>query len=275
MLPRLVVGAEAKEAMELGLAGKVALVTGSYRGTGAGIAEALAAEGATVLVHGFEAGQAEPLAERLRSLGQDVRPVVGEFFDDESAEALAQEALATAGRVDVLVNNYGVAERGRWFDETTDDWIAIYQKNVLSGVRLVRACVPGMREQQWGRVIWLGTVGSLRPNARMPHYYASKAVLPTICVSLAKELSGTGITVNLVSPGLIATTEVKAQMARRSADPKAADGWAAGLLDNPIGRMAEIEEVASLVAYLASERSSAINGANVRIDGGAADCAVG
>ncbi|MFP6628082.1 MAG: SDR family oxidoreductase, partial [Myxococcota bacterium] len=77
------------------------------------------------------------------------------------------------------------------------------------------------------------------------------------------------------SPGLIATAEVKEQMARRSADSKGAGGWAAGLLDNPIGRMAEIEEVANLVAYLASERSGAINGTNIRIDGGASDCAVG
>ena len=261
--------------MELGLEGKVALVTGSYRGTGAGIAEALASEGATVLVHGFEAGQPEPVAERLVSLGYDARPLVGNLFDDEGADALAREALSAARGIDILVNNYGVAERGRWFDDSTDDWIAIYQKNVLSGVRLVRACVPGMRDRGWGRVLWLGTVGALRPNARMPHYYASKAVLPTLCVSLAKELSGTGITVNLVSPGLIATTEVKEQMARRSADTNSSRDWAGGLLDNPIGRMAEVEEVASLVAYLVSERSGAINGTNVRIDGGAADCAVG
>ena len=261
--------------MQLGLAGKLALVTGSYRGTGAGIAEELAAEGATVLVHGFEAGQPESVADRLRSRGYDARPLVGDLFDDAGAESLATAALSIAGRVDILVNNYGVAERGRWFDDSTDDWIALYQKNVLSGVRLVRAFVPSMRERGWGRVIWLGTVGVLRPNARMPHYYASKAVLPTLCVSLAKELSGTGITVNLVNPGLIATAEVKQQMARRGEDAKTADGWAAALLDNPIGRMAEIEEVASLVTYLASERSGAINGTSVGIDGGASDCAVG
>lgn len=258
--------------MDLGLAGKVALVTGSYRGTGAGIAELLAAEGAQVWVHGFETGQPEPVAERIREAGGDARPVVGGLFDDAGADSLAR-AVEESGGVDVLVNNYGVAERGRWFDETTDDWVSIYQKNVLSGVRLVRALAPGMRERAWGRIIWLGTVGALRPNSRMPHYYASKAVLPTMCVSLAKELAGTGITVNLVSPGLIATAEVKEQMARR-AERDSGDGWAGGLLDNPIGRMAEIEEVASLVAYLASERSGAINGTNVRIDGGAADCAV-
>jgi 3-oxoacyl-[acyl-carrier protein] reductase len=136
-----------------------------------------------------------------------------------------------------------------------------------------------MSERGWGRIVWLGTIGGLRPAARMPHYYASKAVLPTLCVSLAKELAGTGITVNLVNPGLIATAEVKEQMARRRAEsdgPNEQTGrnsWARALLDNPIGRMAEIEEVASLVAYLAGERSGAINGANLRVDGGAADCA--
>jgi len=114
-------------------------------------------------------------------------------------------------------------------------------------------------------------VGTVRPGSGMPHYYASKAVLPTLCVSLAKELAGSGITVNLVSPGLIATAEVKEQLARSTAD--AAGRWANKLLDNPIGRMAEIAEVAGLVAYLASERAGAINGANLRVDGGAADCA--
>jgi NAD(P)-dependent dehydrogenase (short-subunit alcohol dehydrogenase family) len=265
--------------MDLGLAGKIALVTGSYRGTGAGIAQLLADEGATVFVHGFEPGQPDPVVERLHASGGAAYGVVGDILRDAGADSMAREVLEQAGRVDILVNNYGVAERGRWFDSSTDDWISIYHKNVLSGVRLVRAFAPGMREQGWGRIIWLGTVGSLRPNSRMPHYYASKGALPTLCVSLAKELSGSGITVNLVSPGLIATAEVKEQMARRRAEsdgPNEQTGgnsWARALLDNPIGRMAEIEEVASLVAYLAGERSGAINGANLRVDGGAADCA--
>ncbi len=261
--------------MDLGLQGKVAVVTGSYRGTGAGIAEVLAREGATVFVHGFEGGQPDVVVERLREAGGDAHGIVGDLLDDDAANAMAQEIATAAGHVDVLVNNYGVAERGRWFDASTDDWLSIYQKNVLSGVRLVRAFAPGMKERGWGRIIWLGTVGTVRPNSKMPHYYASKAALPTLCVSLAKELARTGVTVNLVSPGLIATAEVKAQMARRSeaAGGDSAD-WARGLLDNPIGRMAEIEEVASLVAYLAGERSGAINGANLRVDGGAADCAV-
>ena len=260
--------------MDLRLDDKVALVTGSYRGTGAGIARGLAAEGATVIVHGFEEGEPDPVVAAIREAGGQAQGVVGEIRDDAGAADFAARVQGVAGRVDVLVNNYGVAERGRWLDEdSTDDWIDIYHKNVLSGVRLVRAFVPGMRDRGWGRVVWLGTVGSLRPNARMPHYYASKGALPTVCVSLAKELAGTGITVNLVSPGLIATAEVKEQMERRAKSPDGGRDWAAALLDNPIGRMAEVEEVASLVVYLASPLSGAICGANLRVDGGAADCA--
>jgi 3-oxoacyl-[acyl-carrier protein] reductase len=258
--------------VNLGLEGKVALVTGSYRGTGAGIAEVLAAEGAQVFVHGFEAGQPEPVVERICSAGNDAVPVVGEIRDDEGAEAVAAEVLECAGRVDVLVNNYGVAERGSWLGSSTDDWVDIYQKNVLSGVRLVHHLAPGMRERGWGRIVWLGTVGSVRPAARMPHYYASKAVLPNVCVSLAKELAGTGITVNVVSPGLIATAEVKAQLERQS--ERGDGGPFAAMLANPSGRMSEIDEVASLVAFVASDRAGTINGANLRIDGGATDCAV-
>jgi NAD(P)-dependent dehydrogenase (short-subunit alcohol dehydrogenase family) len=189
--------------------------------------------------------------------------------------------LERFGRVDVLVNNYGVAEGGRWLDTPTDDWVSIYQKNVLSGVRLVHSLVPGMRERGWGRVIWLGTVGAIRPGPRMPNYYASKAVLPNACVSLAKELGGTGITVNLVSPGIIATREIEAMLRSRAEKKGWGDDWAEiqrrgirELFDNPTGRLAKIEEVASLVAFVASERAGYINGAQLRIDGGAAGCAV-
>ena len=267
--------------MELGLAGKVALVTGSYRGTGSGIAEVLAREGAAVLVHGFETGQAEPLVARLRGEGLDVAAVVGDIATDEGADAVADQALEKAGRVDVLVNNYGVAEGGSWLDTPSEEWIGIYHKNVLSGVRLVRALTPGMRERGWGRVIWLGTIGSNRPAARMPHYYASKSVLPNLCVSLAKELAGTGITVNVVSPGLIATAEVKASFMRRAEKKGWGDDWAVvqaralgEMFDNPTRRIAEVEEVADLVAFVASERAGYINATNLRVDGGSTDTAL-
>src|SRR4029079_15028344 len=111
------------------------------------------------------------------------------------------------GPGDVLVANYGVADGGSWFGEATDAdaWLDSYNRNVLSGVRLIRHCVPAMRSRGWGRVLLVGTVGSMRPGARNPQYYASKSVLPALTVSLAKELTGSGITINLVSPGIIGT----------------------------------------------------------------------
>jgi 3-oxoacyl-[acyl-carrier protein] reductase len=264
--------------MELGLRGKVALVTGSHRGTGSGIAKELAREGAMVLVHGFEPGQPDAVVDEIASAGWNATGVVGDLMSDAGADTVAE---AAAGRVEILVNNYGVAEAGSWQGSSTDDWIDIYQKNVLSGVRMAQRLVPAMRDRGWGRIIWLGTVGGLRPAARMPHYYASKAALPNVCLSLAKDLANTGITVNLVSPGIIATAEIREQFTRLARKKGWGDDWGTiqkraveGRFENPTGRIAEIEEVAGLVTYLASDRAGYINGANLRIDGGASDCAL-
>ncbi|MGH0036587.1 MAG: SDR family NAD(P)-dependent oxidoreductase [Myxococcota bacterium] len=267
--------------MDLQLTDRVALVTGSHRGTGAGIAGALAREGARVAVHGFDPGQADAVAEHLVAEGADAAPFAGDITDDAGASRLAGRVLDHFGRVDVLVNSYGVAEAGDWSTTSTDEWVALYQRNVLSGVRLVHALVPGMRERGWGRVVWLGTIGELRPAARMPHYYASKATLASICVSLAKEFAGSGITVNLVSPGLIATEEVRAHLRRRAERKGWGGDWEdiqraalAEMTGASTGRIVEVDEVADLVAFLASERAGSINGTRIRIDGGASETAV-
>ena len=126
-----------------------------------------------------------------------------------------------------------------------------------------------MVERGWGRVVLVGTVGSVRPGSRNPQYYASKAALPAVTVSLAKELAGTGVTVNLVSPGLVATDEVKEMIARY--DGQDLPPNLASMVDNPSGRVAEPVDVGALVAFVASDKASSINGANLRIDGGAAD----
>jgi 3-oxoacyl-[acyl-carrier protein] reductase len=262
--------------MDLGLRGKTALVTASYRGTGRGIARALAAEGATVLVHGFDQIAAGAVAGELRTKGADARAVSGDLMSDEGAEALAEEA----GPVDILVANYGVAEGGSWFGEETgsEAWFDSYNRNVLAGVRLIRRCVPGMRERGWGRVVLIGTVGSLRPGTRNPQYYASKAALPAITTALANELAGTGITVNLVSPGLVATDEVRERFTRRAERQGLSTDWAsvqqlifAEFMDMATKRVPEPEEVGDLVAFLASDRAASITGTNMRIDGGAAN----
>lgn len=262
--------------MDLDLEDKVALVSGAHRGTGSEIARELAREGAHVLVHGFEPGQAKHVVDAIRADGGRADEVWGEIRDDAGASAVHAAALALAPRVDILVNNYGVAEGGGWFRSDTADWIDQYQKNVLSAVRLVEAFVPAMRQTGFGRVIFLSTIGATRPAARMAHYYAAKTALLAASVSLAQHVANTGITVNTVSPGLIATDEVRAMLARTAereglagSDDEKERAAIERIAPNPIGRAARTEEVAALVAFLASGRAGYIHGQNIRIDGGA------
>jgi len=255
--------------VDLQLNGKTALVSGANRGTGNIIARQLAAEGTTVWMHGFDMEQAEVAAADV----PNAKPVAGDITTDTGADQVLQ-ALATA-QPEILVNNYGTADRGNWDSADTDAWLDAYQKNVLSAQRLIRGLLPGMRQQNFGRIINLGTVGSTRPNAVMPHYYASKGALATLTVGLAKEVAGTGIRVNLVSPGLILTPEVEAAYLARGKDK----GWGTTweeiephvAKDIPIGRIARREEVADLVCFLASPRADALHAQNIRIDGGALD----
>ncbi len=255
--------------MDLNLTGKCALVTGSYRGTGMIIAQCLAREGARVLVHGLKAGQAEAAVEQL-GLGE---PVTGDITNDDGAAQLINQMAGS--HIDVLVNNYGTADAGSWETSSSDEWVVAYQKNVLSAQRLITSLLPAMRDAGWGRIINLGTIGSTRPNARNPQYYASKGALATMTVSLAKELAASGVRVNLVSPGIILTPEVEAAYLARGQRKGWGSTWDEiephAARDIPIGRITRREEVASLVAYLASPLADAIHGQNIKIDGGILD----
>lgn len=265
--------------MDLKLAGRTALVTGSYRGTGAGIARILASEGAHVVVHGLEASQPDEVVEEIRNAGGQCTKAHGDPRSDQGAADLLEQLRIDHPPIDILINNYGTAAGGGWLDGPLADWTQMYETNVLSGVRLVQGLVPRMKERGWGRVVFVGTVGSARPRAQTPGYYAAKSSLPAMTVSLAKELAGTGVTVNLVSPGLVATAEVRAMITRR-AEKK---GWtgsfeeiearaASDFMPTPSGRIARPEEIGALVAFTCSAWSDSLNGANLRFDGGAADC---
>ncbi len=250
--------------MQLHLENKTALVTGSDRRTGEIIADTLSAEGATVIYHGNDLAPDKPLS------------VCGHIASDEGCEAVVRAVAELGHGIDILVNNYGSADMHRWSTANTDKWLEMYQINVLSAARLAKAFMPAMKNAGWGRIINLGTIGSHQPNNIMPAYYAAKGALATLGVSLAKELSGSGVTVNTVAPGLIRTEQVEAMFRKRASKNGWGDAWediVAKVVEtdypNPCGRIAEREEVADLVTFLCSPRADFINGQNIRIDGGA------
>ncbi len=263
--------------MNLGLSGKRAFISGAHRGTGAIIAQQLAAEGATVFVHGPSAGDADETIETLREEGRAATAVSGDLTTDSGADTAVETALSD-GHVDILVNNWGGVAPGRWSATDPADWHADYERNVLSMVRLSSRLSDGMKAQNYGRIVNLGTLGTIQPPARTPHYYAAKAALAAASASLARELGPHGITVNLVSPGLIRTAEVEAHFRARAARKGWGDDWSeieTRAMEemgggNPSGRMSTREEVAAAVVFLASGPASHISGVNLRVDGGAA-----
>ncbi len=252
--------------MDLGIAEKTALVTGSHRGTGEIIAQTLAGEGVKVIRHGLTEGDVS-----------GIQPCVwGDIATTAGCAQVVEQLEAMNAHVDILVNNYGTASAGKWGKTAEADWLDMYQKNVLSVARLCEALTPLMKKEGWGRIINLGTIGSHQPNNIMPHYYAAKGALATLSVSLTKELSGTGITVNTVSPGYIRTPELEAGFRLKAEKKGWGDDWAdierkvvETEFPNACERLATREEVAELVAFLCSDRAGFINGQNIRIDGGA------
>lgn len=264
--------------MDLGLAGRTALVTGSWRGTGAGIARVLASEGATVLVHGAAPGQADPVVAEIVGAGGRAHAVSGDIGSDEGTARLVAEVRSVVGGVDIIVNNYGVADGTTWPMADSASWHASYDTNVVTAVRVTTAFVDDLRERGWGRIVFLSTVGATRPGDRLPEYYAAKGALPSVTVSLAKHLAGTGITVNCVSPGLIATAEIVERFTARAERDGLSTDWATvervileqGMA-NPSGRVAFPEDIGRFVAFVVSEPAWHLNGAHLRIDGGAAD----
>ncbi|QAZ40534.1 oxidoreductase [Methylibium sp. Pch-M] len=264
--------------MDLQLTGKQALVSGSTAGIGYSIAEALAREGARVIVNGRTEAAVERAVAQLRAASG---PNAAEGFAGDLSTAAAAEALVRRfPDVEILVNNLGIFEP-KPFEEIPDtDWQRFFDVNVLSGVRLARLYLPAMRQRNWGRVIFISSESALQIPSEMIHYGMTKTAQLAVSRGLAEAVAGTGITVNSVLPGptrsrgVVDFVDALAQAEGKSAEVVEQEFFLKMRPTSLIRRFATTEEVASLVAYVASPLASATTGAALRVDGGVLRSAV-
>ncbi|MEV4669579.1 SDR family NAD(P)-dependent oxidoreductase [Microbacterium sp. LWO12-1.2] len=257
--------------MDLRLQGKRAFISGSSQGIGYAIAASLAAEGAEVMLNGRDALRVEAAVERLRADYPDAR-VSGRAADFAKADEVAA-LTAALGEIDILVNNVGLFGLADFASIADDDWMRYFEVNVMSGVRLSRAVLGGMRQRGWGRIVFISSESGVNVPADMVHYGMTKAAMLAVSNGLAKLTRGTAVTVNTVLGGPTFSHGVAASVA---AVAEAQALSAEAMKDAIIGqnsttlleRFIEPTEIAHLVTYLASPLSSATNGAALRADGG-------
>ena len=260
--------------MDLGLDGKACAITGGSRGIGREVARRLCAEGASVLL---VARSADALAEAARECelaGGSAEPLALDVTEPDAGERILAAATTSFGQLDVLVNNAGTA-RWRPLDEVPDDdWQGAWELNVMAPMRAMRAAAPPMAERGWGRIVNVSSTAAKRPSALMPEYSVAKAAELSLSRLFADRYAADGVLVNAVCPG-----------------PTKSELWMAegGLLDQskqagghqtrqealqtagakrPIGRLAEVAEIADAIVFLCSERASYVAGAAWSVDGG-------
>lgn len=255
--------------MKIDLSGKTALVTGSSEGIGFAIAKGLSQAGATVVVNGRSEAK---VAEAAARIGGTARGLAIDLGTAEGAAAL----VAAEPAFDIVVNNLGIFQPSDFFETDDAVWDRHWAINVMSGVRLARAYLPGMAERGWGRMLFLGSESAFNIPADMIHYGVSKTADVSLARGLAKRMAGTGVTVNSILPGPTLSEGVAAMLkdavaAGKTLEEAGADFVKAHRPSSIIQRPASVEEVANMAVYIASPLASATTGAALRVDGGVID----
>ena len=258
--------------MNIDLSGKTAIVTGSGAGIGLAIAKGLAASGARVVVHSRSQDPADKAVARLRE-ALPAAMLQGVAADVGTADGCASLAAASP-EADILVNNAGIYELKDFFSIADSEWQRFFEINVLSGVRLSRALMPGMLKRNWGRIVFISSESGIHIPVEMIHYGMTKTAQLAVSRGLAELAAGTGVTVNAVLPGPTRTEGVEYLMeivAARKGIP--VDQYAKEFVKQSrpsslLRRLASTEEVANMVVYACSKEASATNGAPLRVEGG-------
>jgi 3-oxoacyl-[acyl-carrier protein] reductase len=245
--------------VDLGIAGKVVLVTASTRGIGLGIAQALAAEGARVAIAARTEADVKRTAESLGGLG-----VAVDLMSEDGPRRAVEETVDGLGPIDILVNNLGLRAGSSWSDTGPHEFETAFAGNVAVSVRITRLVLPGMLERGWGRIVAITSVWG-RESGGAPAYNAAKAAENSFVKSLAREVAAKGVTVNAVAPGSILWPGGGWDR-RQTADPEGIADFVRQ--DMPLGRFGTVEEVASVVAFVCSKQASLVNGAVIAVDGG-------
>lgn len=258
--------------MDFGLAGKHVLVTGSTAGIGLATARALASEGAHVTVNGRMQARVDSAVELLkREVSRaEITGIPADVSTAEGCRTLTEQLP----HVDILVNNLGIFEPKSFEDISDGDWMRFFETNVLSGVRLARHYVSGMRAGNWGRIVFVSSESALQIPTEMIHYGVTKTAQLAVARGLAETLAGTGVTVNSVLPGPTASEGVGGFVAQLAADrgidvaTVEREFFATARPSSIIQRFADPQEVAAMIAYICSVQASATTGAALRVDGG-------
>lgn len=256
--------------MRIDLTGKTALVSGSTRGIGRAIAKSLSEAGAAVIIHGRNLSEAKQVAQ---DIGNGATAVNGDLGTAAGTDQVLGQ-VKSIGNIDILVNNAGIYEPKPFLDIPDEDWTRFFEVNVMSAVRLTRALLPAMLDQNWGRVIFISSESALNIPQEMVHYGMTKTALLSISRGVAQLTRNTNVTVNAVLPGPTRSEGVVEFIGKLAGEAglSTQEMEAAFIKEHRptslIWRFADLDEVANMVTYAASPQASATNGAALRVDGG-------